>query len=109
VGLSYIPLEKEIKMDIGQALYTARKDYTKMNQSELAKRLGLSQTYLSQIENGWKEPSMTVLNQYEKVCGIPLSVILWFGLNEDMVDKKKQRLYRELKPVIDNLINQVFK
>jgi transcriptional regulator with XRE-family HTH domain len=50
-----------------------------MTQIELAKRLGMSNSYLSEVESGLKEPSVELLRAYSKVFGIPVSSILLFS------------------------------
>ncbi len=94
-------------MNIGQALRKIRKD-TIFTQTEWASKIGISQTYMSQIENGVKEPSMEVIKQYERLAQKPIAIILWHGIEEKDVPKSKKKLYLELKPVIDSLISQVF-
>jgi len=96
-------------MNLGYALKTARTKYTNHNQMAFAQQLGLSQTYVSQIENGHKKPSIEVIEGYGKLTNAPLAVIMWMAITEDDVEKHKLIVYRELKPVIDNLIKEIFK
>jgi transcriptional regulator with XRE-family HTH domain len=57
-----------------------------MKQAEAARKLGISNSYLSEIEKGRKEPTLEVLRKYESVFAIPLSSIMFFAEN---VDKPK--------------------
>lgn len=50
-----------------------------MTQSEAAKNIGISKSYLSEIEKGPKEPSLDILRRYESTFNIPLSSILFFS------------------------------
>ena len=46
---------------------------------ELARRLNISNSYLSEIESGIKKPGLDLLEQYELVFQIPVSSILLFS------------------------------
>lgn len=54
--------------------------YHQMSQVELAKRLGISNSYLSEIEKGdAKEPSLELLGKYADIFKMPASSILLFS------------------------------
>lgn len=55
--------------------------YHDMKQSELSARLGISNSYLSEIESGKKEPRIELIERYSKEFGIPCSSILFFSEN----------------------------
>jgi transcriptional regulator with XRE-family HTH domain len=55
--------------------------YHDMKQQELADRLGLSKSYVSEMEKGKKVPSMEVIQKYSNAFGIPASSILFFSEN----------------------------
>jgi transcriptional regulator with XRE-family HTH domain len=61
-----------------------------MNQTELAGKLGISKSYLSEIESG-KKPvlRLNLLNNYAKVFNIPASSLLLFS--EKLSDKSSDR------------------
>lgn len=46
---------------------------------DLAKRLDVSPSYLSEIETGKKDPTLDLLNRYAKQFKIPTSAILFFS------------------------------
>ena len=50
-----------------------------MKQTELADRLGISKSYLSEIESGKKEPKIELIKRYSSEFGIPNSSILFFA------------------------------
>ena len=50
-----------------------------MKQNEAAEALGLSKSYVSELENGHKAPSMEVIEKYSEVFSIPPSSILFFS------------------------------
>ena len=61
---------------IGEALRLIR-IYHDLKQSDLAGRLGLSQSHLSEIERGKKAPSGELIERYSKEFRLPVSSI-WF-------------------------------
>jgi len=52
-------------------------------QLELAENLGMSRSYISEIESGKKTPSLEVLEKYSVAFKIPLSAIILFAENYD--------------------------
>jgi transcriptional regulator with XRE-family HTH domain len=61
-----------------------------MSQTELAQRLGVTKSWISEIEGNKKEPTLNLLNSYSEVLGIPLSSILFFSerMNDDKTSEK---------------------
>lgn len=53
--------------------------YSDKNQTEMADALGISKSYLSELEKGTKTPTLQLLQRYSKVLGVPLSSILFFA------------------------------
>lgn len=53
--------------------------FHQLSQVELAKRLGISNSYLSEIESGNKSPSVDLLDQYSVIFKLPLSSIMLFS------------------------------
>lgn len=52
-----------------------------LKQQELADEIGLSKSYVSELENGKKIPSMDVIQKYSERFGIPASSIMFFAEN----------------------------
>lgn len=50
-----------------------------MKQNELAERLGVSNSHLSEIEAGKKQPTLDLINRYSVEFDIPSSSIVFFG------------------------------
>lgn len=61
--------------------------YHQLTQVELAKRLDMSNSYLSEIESGNKVPGLDLLEKYAEVFKMPVSSILLFS--ESMEGKHK--------------------
>jgi transcriptional regulator with XRE-family HTH domain len=57
-----------------------------LTQKQLAEKLGISKSHISEIESGKKTPSLELLNQYSKAFDIPVSSIMFFSesLNKDV-------------------------
>jgi transcriptional regulator with XRE-family HTH domain len=63
-----------------------------MTQKELAEKLEISNSHLSEIESGKKQPSIGLLERYSKVFDIPTSSILFFSENlEESTGKQKAK------------------
>ena len=52
-----------------------------LKQQEVAEKLGLSKSFVSELENGKKTPSFEVIQRYSEVFNIPASSILFFSEN----------------------------
>jgi len=61
--------------------------YHQLTQVELAKRLSISNSYLSEIETGVKTPGIDLLEKYAEVFKMPVSSIMLFS--EKMSDEEK--------------------
>lgn len=70
---------------LNQALRLIR-TYHDMSQTELCKELGISNSHLSELESGKKQPTIELLTKYSEYFEIPLSSILFFS--ENMEDPK---------------------
>lgn len=55
--------------------------YHDLSQTELSKELGISNSHLSELESGKKQPTIELLGKYSKRFDIPLSSILFFSEN----------------------------
>lgn len=67
---------------------------------DLAKKLSISQSYLSEIENGKKKPSLELIEKYSEVFRIKPSTILFFSEEIDQNSLKgnmKELMIRFMK------------
>ena len=73
-------------MNLGQSLTTIRKKKG-LRQIKACEGIGITQTYLSQIETNKKNPSIDVLDKIGEFYEIPMPVLFWFSLSgEDIPD-----------------------
>lgn len=73
----------------GEALRLVR-SFHDMNQSELALELGISRSYLSEIESGKKIPSLELLQKYAARFEVPLSALVFFSEQVDEPGRDKK-------------------
>ena len=81
---------------MGEALRLLR-IFNVYKSAELAKKLELSQSYVSELENGKKQPTMEVLDKYAKVFEMKKSTLMLFAESlegEEIKNDKKQRIAR---------------
>lgn len=80
---------------IGEALRLLR-IFNGYKSVELAEKIGISQSYVSEIENNKKQPTMDILEKYANVFGMKRSTLLLFAEaleNDDgMENGKKQKV-----------------
>jgi XRE family transcriptional regulator, regulator of sulfur utilization len=96
-------------MNIGQSIKKLRKErLPHLTQGEYASTIGITQTYLSQIESGKKKPSTDLLEKIAKDFDMPLPIIFWYGIEEQDVRESKKEYFLFLKPSIDKLIDSIF-
>jgi len=74
-------------MEIGTILKKTRLIYG-MTAKELATELGLSASYLSEIENNKKVPSLDILSMYASVFDMKVSSLIL--LSEDFENQKSE-------------------
>lgn len=103
IGQSIRILRKNVKCTQGEP--TTR---VGVSQSEFASSVGITQSYLSGIENGHAKPSFDILEKIAKRIDVPLAVLFWFGVEEEDVGEGKIDFYQSLKPVIDKMIMSLF-
>lgn len=65
-----------------------------LTQKDLAEKLGISKSHLSEIESGKTTPTLSLLNRYSEVFDVPVSSIMFFSENSDGdVTKEKLRTF----------------
>lgn len=89
-------------MNIGIAIKSIRIELG-FTQHDLAKRCAITQTSLSQIENGIKNPSYRTIKKVCEVLEIPPSVLYIMGMQETDVPGSQKDMYELLFPAIKSL------
>lgn len=94
-------------MDLGSIIKNIRKRKGQ-NQTEFAQSCGITQTYLSQIENNQKEPNLSTLKDISKNLDIPLPILFFLSLNEEDIPQEKRKAFEIVNPSVKSLINEFF-
>ncbi len=93
-------------MKFGNTLKQLRKKKG-INQELLAKRIGITQTYLSLLESEQKTPSIKLLNSLSKELDVPASILGYLSLNKEKISTNKIHSFEKLNPLIESLIKQL--
>jgi transcriptional regulator with XRE-family HTH domain len=75
---------------IGKALRTMR-IFHDLTQKDLAEKLEISTSHLSEIESGKKTPTLSLLERYANVFNIPISSIMFFSENLDQDNPRLEK------------------
>lgn len=67
--------------------------FNDMSQKDLAEKLGISKSMISEIESGKKNSTIELLNKYSEVFDIPVSSIIFFS--ETLSQNTKSEQLRE--------------
>ncbi|HVD99986.1 MAG TPA: helix-turn-helix transcriptional regulator [Cytophagaceae bacterium] len=94
-------------MNIGNTIKTLRQQKG-INQISLAEMSGITQTYLSQIENNVKEPNISTLKAISEKLGMPLPILFFLSLDGEDIQPEKQAAYNHLLPSIKSMITEFF-
>lgn len=93
---------------ISNALKVMRK-YHNISQTQLAAKLSISGSYLSEIESGKKEPSLEVLHRYADVFEVPLSSLVVFSETLDgtqTASKARNFFSKKMLKILDWISDQ---
>ncbi|MFT5450539.1 MAG: transcriptional regulator with XRE-family HTH domain [Enterobacterales bacterium] len=96
-------------MTIGKSIRLMRKSKAKQDQATFAADIGIGQAYLSRIENDRSKPTTKLIERIADHVGVPMSILFWFGAEENDVHKDKIEAFRMLKPTIDSMMNELIK
>ena len=73
-------------------------------QKELADRLGISNSYLSEIESGNKTPTLELIEKYSDIFSMPSSSILFFSENlnnGEKTNKARTHISKKVLKILD--------
>jgi len=94
-------------MDIGKVIKSIRQEKN-VKQKELAKTCNISVTYLSQIENNKKDPTLSTLTEISKNLGIPLPIIFFMALEDSDIPLNKREFYKKFNSPLMGIIRELF-
>lgn len=91
-------------MKLGDVIASFRRR-KRIDQKTMASQLGISVSYLSQVENNSKMPSGKLLNKISELLGVPVSSLLFEAMDESNIDDPETReLFNRAKPLMDKMI-----
>lgn len=94
--------EKNMKHGIGYVLKLLR-IAREMSSKELSIEMGVSQSYISEIESNKKKPSMEMLSKYSEALNVKKSTILYFNeMGEETGYKYKELLLNILEKMLQD-------
>ncbi|SRR5712692_5756156 len=83
-------------MKLGKAIRVVR-TAAGLRQRTVARRLGVSPNYISLIEGGKREPSISLLNRLAHILGVPVGVFfLWQEMDKEAIESGRLDRIREL-------------
>jgi transcriptional regulator with XRE-family HTH domain len=86
---------------IGNGIKNAR-GLSGLSQRELSNRSRLSITYISEIENGKKDPSIAALRAIAGAIQMELPFMVLLSMEEADVDEENRKAFNALKRIIEN-------
>ena len=94
-------------MHVGEAIKDLRQSLD-ISQKDFAKKLEISQTYLSQIESNKKAPSISLVESISYKLDIPVEVVLILSVGIEDVKRDKKELFIACEKPLKQLIKNIF-
>lgn len=94
-----------VHMEIGHAIKVCRSS-RKLSLDEVSTRSGLSQSYLSLIETGKREPTLSSIEKLSKALAVPTPVLMFLAANESELQGMDAETSRLLSAAVLNVIRR---
>ncbi|HMK05982.1 MAG TPA: helix-turn-helix transcriptional regulator [Flavobacterium sp.] len=94
-------------MNLGPTIKNLRQQKG-LTQTEFALKAGITQTYLSQIENNLKDPNISVLKKLAEELAVPLPIIFFLSIDQTDIAPEKRDAFDKLGQSAKALINEFF-
>ncbi|MFD3293424.1 helix-turn-helix transcriptional regulator [Aquirufa sp. KTFRIE-69F] len=94
-------------MDLGNQIKNIRKQKGQ-TQAEFATSVGITQTYLSQIESNLKEPNLSTLKSISEGLDVPLPILFFLSMTEEDIGPNKRNAFKIVSPSVKSLVNEFF-
>lgn len=92
-------------MNIGQAIKLARSK-RQLSQADLAKRAGLSVSYLSLLERNRRDPPLSTINSIASALVMPVEILFFLGSEDRDLGKLNRDLAAQLAITALELLNE---
>jgi transcriptional regulator with XRE-family HTH domain len=93
-------------MNIGNAIKQIRQHFG-ISQVELSERTGLSQTSISQIESGAKNPSKKSVKKICEAFEVPEAILYVMGMEDTDVPASRKDVFKDLFPAMKDFAIQI--
>ena len=93
-------------MDLGKAIKRARGKY--FTQQEVANITGVTNVYVSLVEKGKRECSLSWLSKFADTVGLSVPVIFYMAMGEEDATVGMEDEYKVMKPLLDSYMQQCF-
>lgn len=90
-------------MDIGKAIKTLRARH-KIPQQTLARKVGITQGYLSLIEKGLREPGFDLIKKIANTLMIPPQLIFLLACNKESKFRRYAKPLRNITLLVDDIL-----
>lgn len=94
----------DLHMNIGQAIQLARSK-RKLSQVALAKRAGISVSYLSLLERGRRDPPLSTIQRIAAALVMPVEILFFLGAEEGELGQLNRDLAGQLAITALELLN----
>ena len=94
-------------MNLGDTIHGLRKKKG-VAQIDLAKMAGITQAYLSGIENNKREPNLSTLKKLSEKLEVPLPIIFFLSLDENDIPERKIEAFKMIAPSVKSYLSQLF-
>ncbi len=93
-------------MSIGLAIKTVREKRS-LSQTELAKRVRVTQAFLSYIEKGSREPSFELIDQISKELEVPQQVLLLLACDKRSKAGRYSKYLHNIASALDDVLRNL--
>ncbi len=90
-------------MNLGNSIRQLREERN-IKQHELATKAGITQTYLSQIENNQKRPSQSALDRISEALDVPTPILYFLAMEENDISEEKRPAFHAISPLVKALV-----
>lgn len=94
-------------MNLGNVIVMARKKIG-LTQEDFAKKCGLSQNYISHIENNKREPNLKTIKQIGMELNIPVPILFFLALDESDIPNNKKEAFNIIAPTFQSFMRELF-
>lgn len=94
-------------MNLGATIKRIR-SHKEIRQHVLAENAGISQTYLSQIENNAAEPNLSTLKVLSEKLETPLPILFFLSLDRMDIKPEKRLAYDIIEPSLKTMVVEFF-